>query len=126
MNNESINGFAIIKPGFLKYEKNLENMLNDNGFIILYKINKQLTLEQAKELYSPHKGKDFYNDLCSYMSSGPIILYLCYTSLPEPINVMNKVKECFRNNFGLDDMKNGMHSSDSLSNVEREKNICLC
>lgn len=124
--NNSINGLAILKPGFLKFEKNLENMLNDNGFIILYKINKQLSLEQAKMLYLPHKDKEFYNDLCVYMSSGPIIIYLCYTSLNDPIKTMNEIKDCFRNNFALDDMKNGMHSSDSLENVEREKNICLC
>lgn len=121
----TVNGFAILKPGFSKFDINLENMLKDNDFIILNKITKQLSLEQAKNLYLSHIDKPFYNDLCNYMISGPITIYLCYTSANNPIEKMNKIKDSFRNNFAIDDMKNGMHSSDSLDNVEREKNICV-
>lgn len=118
------NGFAILKPGFNTYQTNLENILANNDWIILDKFVKKLTYEQAEDLYIQLADKDFYKRLCEYMSSGPIVCYECYTALPNPIESMNKIKATMRNNFGIDDMKNVMHSSDSLDNVERESNIC--
>jgi nucleoside diphosphate kinase len=43
----------------------------------------------------------------------------------ETFNDMKKLKDKVRENWGKDEMKNGMHSSDSLENVNRESKICL-
>lgn len=118
------NGFAILKPGFERLQPNLENLLSENGWVILNKFSKRLSRLQADQLYIQLSDKDFYNQLCDYMSSGDIICYECYTSLPDPIENMKKIKDVMRDNFSIDDMRNVMHSSDSLDNVERESNIC--
>lgn len=123
--NYKPNAFVILKPEFLNNEQNWKNMLNDHGWEILTSDKKQLSLEQAKDLYMPHKDKDFYNDLCNYMCSGDCICADCYKDCNNPIEDMKKIKENVRNIWGIDDMKNAMHSSDSLENVKRESQICL-
>ena len=120
-----IKAFTIIKPGFLKYKDEINEYIKEKGFIMKDESNPmRLTDMQAKELYKPHKGKDFYNDLCKYMISDD-----CYAATwqydhsDNPIDAMDKIKDHFRNKYGKDEMKNCMHSSDSLNNVKRESKI---
>ena len=47
----------------------------------------------------------------------------CYKECNNPIEEMDKLKDQIRNKWGKDDMKNAMHSSDSLQNVKRESKI---
>ena len=117
------NSFVILKPEFLSHKNEWIEMLQNNEWDILDK--KQLTLskDQAAELYSMHKGKDFYDDLCKYMSSGECLCCKCYKECNNPIEEMDKLKDQIRNKWGEDDMKNAMHSSDSLQNVKRESKI---
>ena len=121
--NAELNAFVILKPEFLKYEQQWLDMLKNNDWQIIQKKKLKLTHEQAEELYKMHKDKDFYNDLCNYMSSDDCICCTCHKDCKDPINEMKKLKDKARDAWGKSEMKNAMHSSDSLKNVERESKI---
>ena len=71
-----------------------------------------------------HSEESFYNDLCKYMSSDISVGYcLNYTGKEDPIKMTNKLKDEIREQFGKDEMKNAIHSSDSEANVVREATI---
>lgn len=123
--NLELNGFVILKPGFLDHKDDFLALLKNNGWDIIQQTECQLSKEQAEELYNPHKDKDFYKDLCDYMCSGKCLCCLCHKNCEDPIENMKKLKDKVRKNWGKDEMKNGMHSSDSLKNVNRESKICL-
>lgn len=120
LEQDQINGFCILKPGFLDHEEDWLNMLQNNGWNIIQKVKRTLSEDEAKELYKMHKGKDFYDKLCRYMSSGDSICCMCYKECNDPIKEMDNIKDIVRKAWGIDDMKNAMHSSDSLENVKRE------
>lgn len=126
--NESMqepNGFVILKPGFLDYEDEFKGLLKLNDWKIL-DINKtRLSNNKAKELYINHQDQSFYQTLCDYMSSGDIIAMTCRKKCDDPIKDMSEFKDKIRSEWGKDEMKNAMHSSDSLENVIRESKICM-
>lgn len=115
-----VNGFCILKPEFLDHTDDFCAMLTNNGWKIVQKQVRTLTEDEAKELYISKTGADYYNDLCKYMSSGDSLSCMCYKDCEDPIKDMNKLKDKVRKAWGKDDMKNAMHSSDSLENVDRE------
>lgn len=119
------NGFAILKPEFLDKQDDFEQKLEDNSWKISDMTKIKLSLDDAKKLYDCHKDEDFYDDLCKYMSSDKCIAYKLYKDCEDPIEDLKKVKEEVRGEFGKDDMKNCMHSSDSKENVKREAEICF-
>lgn len=121
--NLELNGFCILKPEFLDHEEDFLALLQNNGWQVIQKKKLLLTKEQASNLYSPHKDKDFYKDLCDYMSSAKCLCCSCHKNCEDPIEDMKKLKNKVRKNWGKDEMKNGMHSSDSLENVNRESKI---
>ena len=121
--NNFINGFIILKPEFLDHTDDWLNMLKDDGWDILDKKKLILSEEQAKELYMMHKGKDFYEDLIKYMTSGECLCATCYKECEDPIKEMDTLKNKVRKKWGKNDMKNAMHSSDSLQNALRESKI---
>lgn len=118
-----INGFCILKPEFLDHIDDWVKMLQNNGWQIIQKKQLKLSNELASELYSCHKDKDFYSDLVQYMCSDDCLCCQCHKDCDDPINDMNKLKDKCRNAWGKNDMKNAMHSSDSLENVDRERKI---
>lgn len=120
-----VNGFAILKPGFLDLQKDFENELEDNGWKISDLTKIKMGLDDAKNLYKSHEKEDFYDDLCKYMSSDKCIAYELYKDCKDPIKDLKKLKDKVRDKWGKDDMKNCMHSSDSLENVKRESDICF-
>ena len=116
--------FVIIKPGFLDYEDEIFEYINDNGFEMIDHTNKQqLSDAQIHELYKMHKGEDFYDDLCEYMKGYIIAAIFTYEGSDDPIKKMDKIKNHFRKKYGEDEMRNVMHSSDSMKNVLREAKI---
>ena len=121
--SNQINGFVILKPEFLDHEEDFLTLLKNNGWDIIQKSKRTLSNDEAKELYKMHKDKDFYNDLCKYMSSGDCLCCLCHKDCKDPIKDMDTLKDKVRKSWGKDDMKNGMHSSDSLENVNRESKL---
>lgn len=118
-----LNGFCILKPEFLDHEEDFLKMLSNNGWKVVQKDKRKLTQQEAQELYKMHKNKDFYNDLCKYMSSSECLCCSCYKDCKDPIKDMQSIKDKVRKTWGKDEMKNGMHSSDSLENVNREAKL---
>ena len=121
--SDKVNGFVILKPGFLNHEDDLLKLLENNKWRIIQKKRCTLTQDQAEALYNMHKDKEFYNDLCKYMCSGDCLCCACQKDCNDPIKEMDKLKEKVRNQWGEDKMKNAMHSSDSIENVQREGNV---
>ena len=122
-NVNNINGFVILKPEFLDHEEDFIKLLKNNGWDIIQKQRRTLSNDEASELYKMHKDKDFYKDLCKYMSSGDCLCCLCHKDCKDPIKDMDALKDKVRKTWGKDDMKNAMHSSDSLDNVNRESKL---
>ncbi|MBO5003847.1 MAG: hypothetical protein J6D03_00970 [Clostridia bacterium] len=120
-----VNGFCILKPEFTQFEDEFCTLLNNNDWKIVKKVKKKLTKDEAEKLYANKKDESFYNALCDYMSSGECICCSCSKECDDPIKDMDSIKKKVRKQWGKDDMKNGMHSSDSINNVERESKLCL-
>lgn len=121
---DSTKAFVIIKPGFLKYKEEIYDYIKDNDFEMYDHTNEmKLSKSQAKELYIMHKKKDFYDDLVDYMQGNIEASIWGYVGDADPIKKMNEIKDHFRNKYGVSEMKNVMHSSDSMKNVKREARI---
>ena len=121
----SINGFVILKPGFLEYEEPLCDMLHNNGWSIIEKKRCKLTPDQAAKLYINLNEKPFYNDLCQYMSSDNCLCCRCAKDCDDPIGDMKALKDKVRDQWGIDDMRNAMQSSDSQEAVDAESKLCM-
>ena len=69
---------SIIKPDAVErnLENEIKNIFNDKGFNILKDKKIQITKSEAEEFYKVHETKPFYNDLCAYLSSGPIVVMI--------------------------------------------------
>lgn len=111
-------GFIIVKPGFDKLTDMIIKKLKYQGVDIDKVKYNTLTLDEAKELYKIHKDEDFYDDLCKYMSSGESIAATVVGE--DVIKSCKVVKDYMRKNFGKSEMKNVMHSSDSLEHAKKE------
>lgn len=129
--NNKPNGFCILKPGFVdEYEKQFCDLLTKAGWNIINKKRTVLTPDQASTLYINLEEKPFYTDLCDYMSSDDCLCVSCYKDINkckdnDPICDMKELKDTVRSQWSKDEMKNAMHSSDSLDNVVRETTICF-
>ena len=121
---------SIIKPDAV--ERNLENeikeMFKANGFSILKEKKIQIEKSEAEKFYKIHETKPFYNDLCNYLSSGPIIV-MCLekeNAVLDNRNLMGSTnpKEAkdgtLRKKYGLSIDKNSVHGSDSVDNAKIE------
>ena len=122
---------SIVKPDAV--ERNLDNEIKNifikNGFKII-KDNKKIhiTKEEAAEFYKVHQSKPFYNDLCSYLSSGPIVVLLHEgedaisknRKLMGATDPKNAKENTIRKLYGISIDKNSVHGSDSLENATKE------
>ena len=121
---------SIIKPDAVKrnLSEEIKNEFKSNGFII--KNEKKIMLEKSEteKFYQVHQSKPFYNDLCEYLSSGPIVVMVL-----EKLNaVMDNRKlmgatdpkkaedGTLRKKYGISIDKNSVHGSDSLENAKIE------
>ena len=113
---------SIIKPDAV--ERNLENEIKNifkaNGFKIVNEKKIEITKQEAEEFYKVHETKPFYSDLCSYLSSGPIVVMIlekenAIISNREIMGATDpkKAKEgSIRKKFGISIDKNSVHGSD--------------
>ena len=121
---------SIIKPDAVK--RNLTGKINtmiENKSIkiIGQKMNK-LSLEDAQMFYSVHKDRAFYQDLCSYMISGPIVVQVLsgkdvivkYRELMGATNPANAEDNTIRKAYGVSVEENSVHGSDSEENAKIE------
>lgn len=118
--------FVIIKPGFLQYQQGIIDIFIKNNWSISKLRTKQLLLREAQDLYKMHEKEPFYKDLCKYMSSGPsvgILFTKPKRTTEVTIRSVDKIKDLIRSKWGFNEMRNVLHSSDSVENVKRESNI---
>ena len=121
---------SIIKPDAV--ERNLENKIKEfiekKNLQIIKSKKVKISKEEASEFYKVHQTKPFYNDLCAYLSSGPI-----YVMVLEGKNAVLKNREIMgatdplkaeegtlRKLYGLSIDKNSVHGSDSVENAKIE------
>ena len=121
---------SIIKPDAV--ERNLENKIKsfyeNNNLKILKSKKVQISKEEAEEFYKIHQTKPFYNKLCNYLSSGPIIVMILEgeNSISKNREIMGatdplQAKEgTLRKIYGVSIDKNSVHGSDSLDNATKE------
>jgi len=121
---------SIIKPDAV--ERNLENeikeMFKNNGFNILKEKKIQITKSEAEQFYKVHETKPFYNDLCAYLSSGPIVVMvlekegalLGNRKLMGATNPKDAEEGTIRKKYGISIDKNSVHGSDSVENAKIE------
>jgi nucleoside-diphosphate kinase len=121
---------SIIKPDAV--ERSLENeikaMFKDNGFNIVNEKKIQIEKSEAESFYKVHETKPFYNDLCSYLSSGPIVVMILEKSnavldnrkLMGATNPKEAEEGTIRKKYGISIDKNSVHGSDSNENAKIE------
>ena len=121
---------SIIKPDAI--ERNLDNeikqMFIKNGFYILKEKKIQIEKSEAEKFYKVHETKPFYNDLCSYLSSGPIIAMILEKAnaivdnrkLMGATNPEEAEEGTIRKKYGISIDKNSVHGSDSVENAKIE------
>ena len=121
---------SIIKPDAV--ERNLvdeiKNIFFKNNLKILESKKIHITKDEASEFYKVHQSKPFYNDLCAYLSSGPIVVmilegeYAVSTNrkLMGATNPKEADDNTIRKLYGISIDKNSVHGSDSLDNAKKE------
>jgi len=121
---------SIIKPDAV--ERNLDNeikeMFRNKGFNILKEKKIQIEKYEAEKFYKVHETKPFYNDLCSYLSSGPIVVMvlekenavLANRDLMGATNPKDAADGTIRKKYGISIDKNSVHGSDSIDNAKIE------
>ncbi len=124
---------SIIKPDAV--ERNLENEIKEifkkNGFSILKEKKIQIEKSEAESFYKVHETKPFYNDLCAYLSSGPIVVMvlekenavLSNRELMGATNPLEATEGTIRKKYGISIDKNSVHGSDSVENAKTEINF---
>jgi nucleoside diphosphate kinase len=119
------NAFCMLKPGFNQYKDEFERLLNLNGWKIIKHCTKQFTRPEIEDFYLMHKDQGFYNKLCDYMITEACECYSCYKRCKDPYKEMGDFKKKIRDEWGEDEMRNGMHSSDNKDNMIKECNIAF-
>ena len=116
--------FVVVKPGFLEKSNQIIDKFARAGFRFIKMRTKQLSLSEAQRLYYVHKDEDFYYKLCKYMSSGPCLgILFDARGIAEPFKVTDELKDKIRNLWGMDDMRNCIHSSDNVENMIKEMSV---
>ena len=121
---------SIIKPDAVERNltKDIKSIFLKNNLIVKNSKKIHITKEEAAEFYKVHQSKPFYNDLCAYLSSGPIIVMILEGDNAISMNrkVMgatdpkNAEENTIRKLYGVSIDKNSVHGSDSLENAKKE------
>ena len=121
---------SIIKPDAV--ERNLDNEIKEifknKGFTILKEKKIQIEKVEAEKFYKVHETKPFYDELCSYLSSGPIVVMVlekenavvANRELMGATNPKDALEGTIRKKYGISIDKNSVHGSDSVENAKIE------
>ena len=124
---------SIIKPDAVerKLDNEIKNFFEKKSLKIIKSKKVKISKEEASEFYKVHQTKPFYEDLCNYLSSGPIVVMVL-----EGKNAISKNRELMgstdpkkaeegtlREMYGLSIDKNSVHGSDSIENAKIEINF---
>ena len=130
MSNNLEQTLSIIKPDAV--ERNLveeiKNIFVKNNFKIKDSKKIHITKDEAAEFYKVHQSKPFYNDLCAYLSSGPIVVMILEgkNAIHANRNLMGATdpkdaeENTIRKLYGVSIDKNSVHGSDSIDNAKKE------
>ena len=126
---------SIIKPDALDrdLDNEIKEMFKIKGFTILKEKKIKIEKSEAEKFYKVHETKPFYNDLCSYLSSGPIVVMvlekenavLANRELMGATNPIDAKQGTIRKKYGLSIDKNSVHGSDSVENAKIEIDFFL-
>ena len=124
---------SIIKPDAVErnLDQEIKNIFLSNGFKIAKEKKIQLEKSDAEKFYKVHETKPFYNDLCAYLSSGPIVVMvlekenaiIANRELMGATNPKEAKEGTIRKKYGISIDKNSVHGSDSLENSKIEINF---
>ena len=121
---------SIIKPDAV--ERNLDSEIKEifkkKNFLIIKEKKIKIEKSEAEKFYKVHETKPFYNDLCSYLSSGPIVVMvlekdnavLANRELMGSTNPNEAEEGTIRKKYGISIDKNSVHGSDSVENAKIE------
>ena len=121
---------SIIKPDAV--ERNLDEKIKSifikNNFQITRQKKVKLEKKEAELFYKVHETKPFYNELCNYLSSGPIVVMVLkkqnaileYRKLMGATDPLKAEVGTIRKEFGISIDKNSVHGSDSPENAKTE------
>ncbi|MDR1289043.1 MAG: nucleoside-diphosphate kinase [Holosporales bacterium] len=122
--------FSIIKPDATRRNLTgeINGMIEAAGFKIVAQKRIRITLEQARIFYEVHSSKPFYDDLCVFLSSGPVIVQILekenaiddYRALMGATNPANATEGTIRHKFALSVDQNSVHGSDAQETAASE------
>ena len=121
---------SIIKPDAVErnLSEEIKSEFKNQGFEIIKEKKIKLDKSEAEKFYQVHQSKPFYNDLCNYLSSGPIVVMVLQkeNAIVENRKLMGATDpskaepETLRKKYGISIDKNSVHGSDSLDNAKIE------
>ena len=121
---------SIIKPDAVERNliEDIKSIFIKNNLSIKDNKKIHITKEEAAEFYKVHQSKPFYNDLCSYLSSGPIVVLILEgedaisknRKLMGATDPKNADENTIRKLYGISIDKNSVHGSDSAENAKKE------
>jgi len=124
---------SIIKPDAVERNltDNIKSMFSKNNLIVKEDKKIHITKEEAAEFYKVHQSKPFYDDLCAYLSSGPIVVLVLEgedavkknRKLMGATDPKNAEDNTIRKLYGISIDKNSVHGSDSVENAKKEINF---
>jgi len=121
---------SIIKPDAVERDlsEEIKNEFKNNNFNILKEKKVKILKSEAEKFYQVHQTKPFYNDLCEYLSSGPIVVMILEKNdaiienrkLMGATDPLKAEEGTLRKKYGISIDKNSVHGSDSLENAKIE------
>ena len=121
---------SIIKPDAVERNliEDIKQIFTKNKLIIKESKKIHITKEEAAEFYKVHQAKPFFNDLCNYLSSGPIFVMILEgenaiinnRKIMGATNPKDAEDNTIRKLFGISIDKNSVHGSDSVENAKKE------
>ena len=128
--NNTEQTLSIIKPDAVERNliENIKDIFIKNNLTIKESKKIHITKDEASEFYKVHQSKPFYNDLCNYLSSGPIVVMilegenavLANRKLMGATNPKEADENTIRKLYGISIDKNSVHGSDSIENAKKE------
>ena len=124
---------SIIKPDAVERNliEDIKSIFIKNNLKIKEDKKIHITKEEAAEFYKVHQSKQFYDDLCAYLSSGPIVVIILEgenavssnRKLMGATDPKNAEENTIRKLYGISIDKNSVHGSDSVDNAKKEINF---
>lgn len=119
---------GIIKPDAFSQKEEITKMIAGAGLTIVEHKEIQLTTEQAQAFYEEHSARPFYNDLCNFIVSGPVLIMkisgdnaiLRFRELIGATNPLEAKDGTIRKKYGKNIDNNAVHGSDSTASSTRE------